>query len=256
MTGKDLLEDSIQRHHEIVNKTKANPTDEDYKNAQKYNTTIELLDSINYGIIVVVDYYKNEYLYASNKFDPQLGFHTNNLINNTHKWYRERLHKEDYTVNIAGIEGRKYIQSQPIEKRKDFKLIQNFRLLNDSNEWVQVTMQDNILELDSDGNIWLVLKILDLAPIQDTSISAKSTLQNTKTGEVIFTMQKDDKINISKREKEILSYIAKGHRSKEISEQLFISVNTVNNHRRNIISKLNVSNSVEAITLAQKLGII
>jgi len=256
MTKGDLLENSIQKHNEIISSSRPHPTEEDYNTAKKFNSTFELLDSINYGIIVVVDYYKNEYLYASNKFDPQLGFHTNNLINNTHDWYRERLHKDDYTVNIAGIEGRKHIQSQPIEKRKDFKLIQNFRLLNDSNEWVQVTMQDNILELDSDGNIWLVLKILDLAPIQDTSISAKSTLQNTKTGEVIFTMQKDDKINISKREKEILSHIAKGHRSKEISEQLFISVNTVNNHRRNIINKLNVSNSAEAITLAQKLDII
>jgi len=47
-----------------------------------------------------------------------------------------------------------------------------------------------------------------------------------------------------------------GIRSKEIAEQLFISVNTVNNHRKNLMDKLGVSNSSEAVSLTKSLGII
>jgi len=45
-------------------------------------------------------------------------------------------------------------------------------------------------------------------------------------------------------------------KSNEIADKLFISSNTVNNHRRNMINKLNVSNTAEAVQLAIRLGII
>jgi DNA-binding NarL/FixJ family response regulator len=55
-------------------------------------------------------------------------------------------------------------------------------------------------------------------------------------------------INIlSKREKEILEMIAKGHLYKEIAESLFISVETVRKHVKNIYEKLHVDNRVEAV---------
>jgi DNA-binding CsgD family transcriptional regulator len=43
--------------------------------------------------------------------------------------------------------------------------------------------------------------------------------------------------------------------SKEIAEKFYISANTFNNHRSNVIEKLNVSNSSKTIKLAQKLEI-
>ncbi|WP_235782360.1 response regulator transcription factor [Phocaeicola paurosaccharolyticus] len=44
--------------------------------------------------------------------------------------------------------------------------------------------------------------------------------------------------------------------SKEISEQLFISVHTVNTHRQRILEKLDVNNSMEAVKYASALGLI
>lgn len=56
---------------------------------------------------------------------------------------------------------------------------------------------------------------------------------------------------LSEREKEILELIRKGMRSKEIASELHISINTVNRHRQNILSKLSVSNSIEACRAAE-----
>ena len=53
--------------------------------------------------------------------------------------------------------------------------------------------------------------------------------------------------NLSNREQEILSYLAKGFRYKEIGEKLFISIETVRTHLRNIYEKLQVHSRTQAV---------
>ncbi len=53
--------------------------------------------------------------------------------------------------------------------------------------------------------------------------------------------------NLSGRETEILSYLSKGYRYKEIADLLFISIETVRTHIRNIYEKLQVHSRTEAL---------
>ena len=55
---------------------------------------------------------------------------------------------------------------------------------------------------------------------------------------------------LSKREKEILKLIAEGLTNVEISKQLFISIDTVDTHRKNLYTKLNVKNTALLIRQA------
>ena len=50
------------------------------------------------------------------------------------------------------------------------------------------------------------------------------------------------KFNITKRELEILQMIKKGYTNPEMAEQLFLSIYTVETHRKHIMQKLGVSN--------------
>jgi DNA-binding NarL/FixJ family response regulator len=52
---------------------------------------------------------------------------------------------------------------------------------------------------------------------------------------------------LTEREKEILKCISDGKSNKEISDCLFVSVETVKSHIKNIYKKLNVKNRVEAV---------
>jgi DNA-binding NarL/FixJ family response regulator len=61
---------------------------------------------------------------------------------------------------------------------------------------------------------------------------------------------------LSKREVEILILIAEGKKTSEIAEQLYISINTVETHRKNIFQKLQVSNAAELIKVAIGLGYV
>ncbi|NQV38618.1 MAG: response regulator transcription factor [Candidatus Marinimicrobia bacterium] len=62
--------------------------------------------------------------------------------------------------------------------------------------------------------------------------------------------------DLSLREREILQLIAEGKTVTDISAQLFISGNTVTTHRKNIMRKLNLHNTVELTKYAIKQGLI
>lgn len=55
---------------------------------------------------------------------------------------------------------------------------------------------------------------------------------------------------LTKREKEVLAHIAEGLTNLEIAQILFISVDTVDSHRKNLHSKLNVKNTAMLIRFA------
>jgi LuxR family maltose regulon positive regulatory protein len=61
---------------------------------------------------------------------------------------------------------------------------------------------------------------------------------------------------LTKRELEILTLLAQRHRNKEIADKLFISSETVKRHTINIYQKLGVNSRDEAVTKAEKLGIL
>lgn len=61
---------------------------------------------------------------------------------------------------------------------------------------------------------------------------------------------------LSGREKEILALIAQEFTGSEIAEKTFISLNTVNTHRRNLISKLNVKNTAGLVKYAIEYGLL
>ncbi|MCW2120180.1 response regulator [Flavobacterium sp. 7A] len=61
---------------------------------------------------------------------------------------------------------------------------------------------------------------------------------------------------LTEREIEILTLIALEYSGKEISEQLYISTNTVETHRKNIIKKLQAKNTISIVKFAIKNNLI
>jgi len=64
------------------------------------------------------------------------------------------------------------------------------------------------------------------------------------------TEKNSSKSVLSKREREILQLIAKGHTSHQISDALFIGKSTVDTHRKNMIRKLGLSGAGELLRYA------
>src|SRR5690606_18822384 len=61
---------------------------------------------------------------------------------------------------------------------------------------------------------------------------------------------------LTKREKEVLRLIAEGMTNNQIAEKLFVSPSTVDTHRKNMITKLEVSNTAALVRFAVEHGLI
>ncbi len=55
---------------------------------------------------------------------------------------------------------------------------------------------------------------------------------------------------ITKRERQIVSLLMEGYSSKQIAQMLFISQDTVSNHRKNILKKTGAKNTAQVVALA------
>ena len=78
-----------------------------------------------------------------------------------------------------------------------------------------------------------------------------TSFQNYKNGNTL-----DSQYNLSNREKEVLQHLAHGSNYQEIADELYISVDTVRHHIRNIYKKLQVHSQSEAVAKAIRKKLI
>jgi DNA-binding NarL/FixJ family response regulator len=90
----------------------------------------------------------------------------------------------------------------------------------------------------------------------DSSVSQQvvKRLMESPTKEVKITDAAYD--TLTPREQEVMRLLAEGLSTKEIAEKLFISPKTVENHRSNIMNKLNLHSTHELVRYAARLGLI
>lgn len=70
------------------------------------------------------------------------------------------------------------------------------------------------------------------------------------------TSTKKETFSLSKREKEVLELLTRGYSYKKIAGDLFVSIDTIGTHIKNIYSKLQVNSATEAVAKALKYKIL
>ena len=61
---------------------------------------------------------------------------------------------------------------------------------------------------------------------------------------------------LTERESEVLALITQGQRTADIAAALFLSVNSIKTHTRNIYAKLRVGSREQAVARARELGLL
>ena len=209
--------------------------------------------------IFTVDVFKKRYDFASDNFSTLLGYDPTSIktIREQGDLLEERIHPDDRGQLIEyQIEHGQFIYSLTPEERNDYQQIFQYRILNAKGKYVNVTSRQQVVEKDRNGKAWIILGIIDISPDQTLSDKIRRTVINRKTGEILLSPFTQAERRLTDREKEILVLIRRGLLSKEIADKLGVSIHTVNNHRKNILAKLDVDNVIEAINTARDYGII
>jgi DNA-binding CsgD family transcriptional regulator len=101
--------------------------------------------------------------------------------------------------------------------------------------------------------IWLALKLVK-PKVEIRVVEKEIYIQSPATNEI--NQREIEKLNLSKRELEVLSLMALGLSNEEIAEKLFVSLNTVKTHSSNIFLKMEVKRRTQATEKAKRLNII
>lgn len=115
----------------------------------------------------------------------------------------------------------------------------------------------NALCAGATGYLTKNLKPSDLINALKEAVSGGAPMSIHIAKMVVSSFQKKNSdIQLSIREKEVLTLLANGHSYDSIGEKLFISKNTIKFHLKNIYIKLQVHSNIEAVQKANKENLI
>lgn len=103
-----------------------------------------------------------------------------------------------------------------------------------------------------------MVRIVYIYTFYSNPIQIEGGIIDLSTGETLprEAYAKNDIKILSKRQIEVLSLLAEGKSSKQISECLNISVYTVNRHRQDIMACLKAMNTASAVEIGTRLNLI
>ena len=244
------MEDLQKEHIRLLSLQRFDEADLDYSLLEYHKQMLSHLAKVSNSGITVFDMSKRKHVYTS--------FNFGGIFGDCKEGIDERVHPDDLCPLVKnGIAALKFLHANK-ENLQDYKMISEFRIRNAIGQYVRVVEQYTLLEKDKSGNAWLSLSVLDLSPDQSSFKTVRGHILNVKENKFfsIENLSSKKTSDLTTREIAVLQLIKEGLLSKEISEQLFISVHTVNTHRQRILEKLDVNNSMEAVKYASALGLI
>jgi DNA-binding CsgD family transcriptional regulator len=259
MTDTETKIDFQKVYSERLSKYNCVVTEDDYAAFEKIKSYLIRLSEIESKSMAVFDLCKKKFIFFSSRLNN--GIHTvcddnSELLND----FYARLHPDDLNfvldTKIKMFDFQAGLQPQEL---KDYKLVFSFRMKNEAGVYWQYVQQQAVLEPDKEGKMWLIVSITELLTEDTAKFKQQRYLINTKTKKFQpFTNESEDGSFqlLSEREWEVVALVAHGLGTPAIAKKLFISKQTVNNHRKHILAKTNIGNTAQTIQLAKCMGII
>ena len=180
------IHDLQQIYFELLAQQKFVEDDLDYDIFEKQKPMLQTLSKVSNSGISVFDLFKKEHIYYSPNFYSVLGYNVDEIIEKGQQYMDGKIHPDDYvTLTKNGISLLKLFYQLSEEEKTNYKLINEFRILNSSNEYIRIIEQHQILEVDNHSNLWLALSMIDVSPNQERYDGVKSQLLNFRTGKIL-----------------------------------------------------------------------
>jgi len=170
----------------------------------------------------------------------------------------QHIHPDDlFDRHLLELRFFHFLKGLPAKERLKYSTSCLLRASNGQNEWQHIRHRTLYLRSTPNNSLWLALCLYNPSEKQAAQVGINGAIINNETGSIVAVERYQSCAKLlTKREKEVLQCVSEGLLSKEISERMCISLNTVNRHRQNILEKLNVRNSTEAVKVALAMRIM
>jgi len=205
---------------------------------------------------LLFDIYQGEIKEVSSEITHVLGYQSPqiNMLQ-----FMDNIHPADkpYFLSFES-HATQFFNRIPVDKIDHYKVQYDLRLKKNDQKYARILIQYVIVNYE-ERNIYHSFHIhTDITHFKPEGIPCFSiigidgepsyyNIQQTQ----VFTKSYD---LFTKREKQILKLIAQGKTSQQIADQLFISIHTVNCHRKNMLAKAAVKTPLELLNKAIKEG--
>jgi len=231
-----------------------NVSDNEQKQTENYIEPIKALARTTYNSIYVIDYQKKGFEYVSENPLFLCGHTGEEVTEMGYLFYFKYVIKKDFDlllkVNEVGFE---FYEKIPMEERKFYTISYDFHLKNQEGKTFLINQKLIPLFLTEDGKIWKAICIVSLSNEHSSGnirIFKKGDNKIWKYDLDGDFWKSEGKIELSEREKEVLSFSMRGFTINEIAEAIFVSPDTVKFHRKKLFDKLGVNNISEAVAYA------
>lgn len=174
-----------------------------------------------------------------------------------------RTHPDDLPKMLAFSKyWSEFISAQAIEQRGNFVTSIFLRLKNQLElyRWVMVQFLDTYM--DAQGQVlYTFTAVTDVAHIMkgdEAMMSIRNSADNSFTtfhcGSQGVIADEAAKGQLSPRELQVLRLLALGGSSKQIANELSLSIHTVQNHRKSLLRKTGKNSTAELMTYAAQMG--
>lgn len=219
----------------------------------------QTLSLSKYGFCVI-DVKKMQYLYISSNTGEIAGW--------SHEEYMKGGIAFAFSVILPGFQAgiirfsqlsSGYFKNLPEAEKPTYRAYYDYRI-NSPTGNKQLLQQDYVLKFDEAGHITMKLAICMDVKNQKNERSMHLRLTNGKQNSIYEFEIKTEVLRqlgpLGERELEVAKLVSQSYDSVQIAQRLKISDLTVKTHRRNMLKKLHVKDSLEMINLLKVLGFV
>jgi DNA-binding CsgD family transcriptional regulator len=229
---------------------------------EKYKS---LIDSIN-GFIVICNYATGLYEYVSGGIYSNLGYDFSKSSNEEMTDFVTSIIKEDHREFLLYSllpKVLKYLQQHSNSHvGTDYRYSCCLQVRNVYNAYLWYLIDTVLIEVDANGMpLRTLITCTNIDHIKrDDCIYYNITKKNDDgVYQVMLEGTSDNRINdlkLTAREIEIINLISRGNTNQEVADKLFISLHTVQTHRKNIMKKTKCSGTAELTNFAFARGLL
>lgn len=226
-------------------------------NEAEYRRATKLLNKftpIGNQCLYGVSYFDEKLFYLSDSVEQVFGYTKHEVIELD--FFYSLIHPNDIdTVKRMTLYAFSTASEQGKVKSLDHVFHLTYRMKRKDGTYIKVQRQTSILTQDKNETMLTSYGILTDITHLNNSEEIQSLLVGPEIPGFSFTdLESSPKVNLTRREKEMIDLLANGMNSNEIAKKLYISKETVYTHRKNILAKTGVNNSAELMAFVFKNG--
>lgn len=223
-----------------------------------------LINNIN-GFIVICNYTTGQYEYVSDGIRSHLGHDVSNysieeltdfVLSIIHERHREFMFNSLIPVVFKYLK-----ENSTAVKGTDYRYSCSFKMQNAQGAYHWYLVDTTVIEEDESGLPQRTLiTCTNINPFKKDDCIYYNILKKNEHGIYELLFEGMDNLHsgyqLTPREIQIINLISQGHSNKEIADKLFLTINTIKTHRKNIMKKTLCKGTADLTNFAFSRGLL